>query len=166
MSRPKRRGGRPPESLASPNPNRPPAKTTDPLPTAIIQANDAKRWPPFLAPEDTHMFPRWRHVDAPWARDGLPDDPMADAAERMPEVIDRIGADYRARTRDFLRKLVGQNTGIHYSDAVKFSPFRDTPVHRELDALIRSGEILLDPHTHRLTPSPDSFGPDLPEDSE
>ena len=31
---------------------------------------------------DWDAYPAWAYVDEPWARDGLPDDPSADAADR------------------------------------------------------------------------------------
>jgi hypothetical protein len=169
MTAPNRKDIRPAQPDASPQLNRSPAKTTDPLSTAIIQDGGAekdasgKRWPPYLAPENVDMFTPWQHSGEPWTNDGLPNDPMADAAERMPEVLDRICTNHQSHTRDYLRKLIGQTPGIHYADCVKFAPYRDTPVNRELDELIRGGEILIDQHTHRLTPSPEFFGPDLLE---
>jgi hypothetical protein len=44
-------------------------------------------------------YVEWRHIDEPWARDGMPNDPAADAAEAMQErqareqlVIDAVRA--------------------------------------------------------------------------
>ena len=44
---------------------------------------------------DPPEFALWRYV--PEFCDGLPDDPMADAAEALPEVLDRIEQGRKAR---------------------------------------------------------------------
>lgn len=43
--------------------------------TKAIAPAPRARW------SDPDAFPAWAYVDAYWARNGMPDDPMADAAD-------------------------------------------------------------------------------------
>jgi hypothetical protein len=55
---------------------------------------------------------------------------------------------------DFMRRYVGDNPGVTYSDAVSAAPFRDA--NKILDDLIRQDEILLS-YNNRLSPNPEYY---------